>query len=558
MPESDRLKRLLADLTRPQAYPDLPSPASRPERIETLQTHASVIFFAGDRVYKVKKPVDYGFLDFSTLEKRRHFCREEVRLNRRLAPRMYLDVRAIVEDAGGRLRIAGEDEDRAPIEYAVEMLRLPADRMLDALLERDEVETSQIKRLVEVLARFHAEAETGDEIDAFGAPDAVRTRIMDNLSECRPFAGEIAHDESPQSPTIAAPLLDRLRRWTSDRIDASDPLIAERMRSGRVREGHGDLHAGNICMLDDEVVIYDCIEFQRSFRCADVASDMAFLAMDLDRRGHPELATDLIERYARAADDPAITALQSLYRAHFACVRGKVDSLRAREKELDDAKRLNAWRSATESFALAAGYIIGPALILMCGLPGSGKSWVAEPLAQALRARLLRSDVVRKELLGCAPTDRPGAHAYDGDITDRTYAELRAQAALELKNGRSVVVDATFTRRDRREAMLDLRRPAPTAKGAADHSTLVVHVDPPEKVILARLRKRAEDASSVSDADERVYRKIRDRFEPPTEIAPERRIRLDGEGSRALATMSVLERLAEVAAPGAVRGAGMG
>ncbi|MHC5002144.1 MAG: bifunctional aminoglycoside phosphotransferase/ATP-binding protein [Planctomycetota bacterium] len=532
------VSELMEALSRPDAYP-------RPvDRVEVRQTHVSMLFFAGPRVYKVKKPVRLGFLDFSTVERRRQFCVEEVRLNRRLAADVYLGVVEVVQDEGGRVRI---DAPGRVIDHAVCMVRLPEDRMLDRMLGGDAVDGRILEAVVRLLVAFHAGAATGPGVDDHGTPDAVRARMRRNLDEAARFGGADGAGTIPD--WLLAFLADRQRRFLARHGGA----MQRRVDAGRVREGHGDLHAGNICVrrVPDDIVVYDCIEFDRALRCGDVAADLAFLAMDLDFLGHPQLARDLSARYASLADDPGLEELMPLYCSHYAGVRGKVHSIAAAEPELPASRRCEEAGLARRYFDLAAGYWLQPLLVLMCGLPGTGKSFLAARLAAPLMAVVLRSDVVRKQLAGMAATERwtggLDAGPYAPEHTGRTYDRLLERAAGALAAGRSVIVDATFAERRRRDRFVE----AAARRGAG---AIIAHVDCAEETVRGRLRSRRAAAGSISDADEAVYDAARGRFEPPAadELAGARGVRLDGGSDRPEREVrALLERLA-----GARAGAG--
>lgn len=499
---------LIHALSDPAAYPSPPGP------ITTIQTHASVLFLAGDRVYKVKKTVDLGFLDFRTLEQRRHFCQEEVRLNAALAPGVYLGVVPIVRDAAGRLRVGGEGET---VEYAVEMVRLPADQLLDRIIAEDRVPPGLIADLVEKLSAFHIAAPTGPGVDQYGTPEAVARKVLGNLDQAAPCAGEVPDTPAPDSPSLSTALHAHLIRWSRRFIDEHHPLLASRVRSGRIREAHGDVHAGNICLSPRPpgLLIYDRIEFSPAFRCCDVAAEIAFLAMDLDARGRRDLAAGLVEAYASRTADTDLARLQPLYRGHFAAVRGKVASLRARDRSLGEAQRAAAWSESIGYFNLAGGYTLPPAIVMTCGLPGSGKSWAARQVADRLGAAHLASDVIRKRLAGMAPTDRPDDRQklslYSREMTERTYSAMLDAARDALHSGRSAVADATFPTRALRGPFLGLAREL--------HAPVVlVHLESTPGTIRERMRARATDAAEASDADYSVYLAARDRFEPPAEV----------------------------------------
>ena len=285
MPE---LPELVQALLEPQAYPE------PPPRVELVQTQISYVFLADDLVYKVKKPVDFGFLDYSTLDKRRALCAKEVQLNRRLCPHAYLGVTPVTRD-GGRIVVDGAGD---VLEYAVKMRRLPQDRMMDVLLARDAVTPDMVRTVAERIAAFHAQAAAGEAIAAYGSLDMV-TRTIDGV-----FVRDDLQIGTLIDPAVYRKLLDYEHGFLRDNA----ALFQQRMTGGRIRDCHGDLHAQHICFCDDELCIYDCIEFADYLRYIDVAADAAFLAMDLDRFGRPDLSRTFIETYvARSGDTDLLT-----------------------------------------------------------------------------------------------------------------------------------------------------------------------------------------------------------------------------------------------------------
>ncbi len=475
-------------LTSPDAYP------YQVERVELRETHISWVFLAGARVYKVKKPVRLSFLDYSTLERRRFFCDEEVRLNARLAPGVYRRVVAVSRMPSGRLRLdgAGAVED-----WAVEMERLPDDRMMDHLLAAGEISNEPLERLVGTLVDFHARAATGAGVDDHGAPAAVRRLVLGNLREC---------------PDGLAPgIRDALEARVTELLDSLSAVLEARVREGRIRDGHGDLHAGNVCFLADRVVGYDCIEFEPAFRCGDVGNDLAFLVMDLHARGFPAFGDYLAHRYAVESVDATLARVLPLYLVHRALVRCKVAWLRAaatREPAPRDPARLESARY----LALAAGFLAPEALIVVCGLPGTGKSTIAAALERAVDGVVLSSDRIRKRLAGLAPTEHwrgePDGGPYAPEWTHRTYDEMHDQATHHLEAGRTVILDATFPVAEWRARFTALA----ASRGV---EARILAVDAPEAVVEARLRARALDPNAVSDAGVEVYRRARHRFEHP-------------------------------------------
>lgn len=496
---------LIAALRDPEAYPhDCGT-------VELLQTHISLLFFAGDFVYKVKKPVDMGFLDYTTLEKRRHFCEEEVRLNRQLAPQTYLGVVQIRRSDSGAISVDADGAGAGEVlEYAVRMKRLPAERMMSALLERGEVDNELFSALAALLVAFHREAATGVGVNEYGRPEEMRRQCDETLSKLAPFAGNEADG------VLSATLFEHLRGWLMRFLDDHEQLMEQRIDAGRIREGHGDLHAGNICVLVDRFVIYDCIEFNRQFRCRDVAAEVAFLAMDLDRRSCRGFAQHFLRQYAQQSGDAELVGMTGFYKANFAAVRSMVEALKSREEEVEEADRARSLEESRRYAHLAATYTIGAALIVMCGLPASGKSYAAKAIARPFEAKVLRSDVMRKRLAGVATTERAGRPFYDESFSDRVFEAMRDEAHDVLSRGRVVVVDATMVRRSRRQPFIELAR-------SLDVPMVLVQVQCDEDEIRRRLRQRAE-SRSVSDADWEVYLALRGEFQEPTEVGAAQRM----------------------------------
>lgn len=505
-PPTATLEELIDSLSQPRAYPH------RAGKVELVQTHLSLVFLAGDRVYKVKKPIDLGFADYSTLDRRRRYCEAEVRLNRRLAPGIYLGVVPITRTADGSLRVAG---DGCPIEFAVEMRRLPADRMLDRLLAAGEIDNQQMEALAELLVRFHAGAATGPGVDEHGTPEAVAFNVGENFEQTVAFAAPPGSEGAAGARGLS-PLLHRfLQTRANGFLTAERDLIERRVRDGRIREGHGDLHAGNICFTDEGIVVYDCIEFAARLRCGDVACDLAFLAMNLDQQGSRGFSRYLVRHYAHLGGDVELERLIGFYKTYRAIVRAKVASFAAVEAELAPAERERKRLEAMRYFHLAAAYELPTVLMLTCGLPASGKSTVARHLTEPFEAVLLRSDLRRKQLAGLAPTHhagtRFGAGIYTPAMTDRVYRSLLADAGDALRAGRSVVVDASFSLAAHREPFAELAR-------AAGAPLVVVETVAPEQAIRTRMAARQQRLGEVSDADFQVYLAMRDLFESPAEL----------------------------------------
>lgn len=464
-----------------------------------LETHISRLFFAADRVFKVKKALRLAFLDYSTLERRQHACEEEVRLGRRVAGTIYRGVVALTRSTGDALALGGTGE---VAEYAVEMERLPERGLLDRRLAAGEVDNDLLERVLARLVDFEAEAARGPEIARHGSPGAIAALLLGNLRELRDLAPEAAL--TPERAQFLGAYLARA-------LAELRPLLQRRFDEGRVREGHGDLHAGNVCDLGDQIVFYDCIEFAPALRCLDVAAEVSFLAMDVEARGYPAFAAWLCRRAPERLLDPGMAPLLPLYVVHYALVRAKVALLTARDAA--------ACATARRYVDLATARALGPVLLLTCGLPGTGKSTVAAALAHALHLRVFRSDVVRKELAGMAAHERDRAEDQGGiyapDMSVRTYDALLQRARAEVERGHGVIVDAASPTPARRAPFRSLAE-----ERAIPRLCLELSADP--AAVADRLRRRAADPAEASDAGIEVHRALAGRFVEPREWpAPE-------------------------------------
>jgi aminoglycoside phosphotransferase family enzyme len=311
-------------------------------QIELLQTHISFVFLTGDYVYKVKKPVDFGFLDFTTLENRRFFCDEELRLNRRLCPDIYLEVVQINESHEG-IKIKGPGE---AIEYAVKMRELPQDAIMGRLLKESKVTTEHVEEIARLLAKFHKEAKTGEGIDEYGALEQVRANWVENFEQTRGLRGGL----------LDARDFDFVENAILSFMDENESLFNLRVKKGRVRECHGDCHSGNIFILDNEIYIFDAIEFNKAFSCSDVAAEVAFLAMDLEFNGRPDLKGAFIKRYVEQSGDEGLTKLLPFYMCYRAYVRSKVASFRLSDPNIGEEEKEEAEKMTVDYFNLSLDY----------------------------------------------------------------------------------------------------------------------------------------------------------------------------------------------------------
>ncbi|MDY6835678.1 MAG: hypothetical protein SVY53_12840 [Chloroflexota bacterium] len=329
--------KLVEMLCNPEIYPD------NPVKTDFVQTQMSLIFLTGSYVYKVKKPVDLGFLDYSTLEKRREFCFQELRLNQRLCPGAYLDVVPIVMN-GEHIAIGGQGEI---VEYAVKMCQLPRDRTMDVLIRAGQVTESMVEHAAQKVAEFHRNAETNEEISSYGGLDTINTNTGENFSQTEKYIGL----------SITAEQHKRIKAYTESFIARNTELFDKRRSEGRIRDCHGDLHAAHVCFAD-EICIFDCIEFNDRFRYGDVASEVAFLSMDLDRYQRPDLSQVFYSAYVEASGDKELLQLLSFYKCYRACVRGKVESFKLDDPLIAQEEKDNIVFVARRYFELAESYIV--------------------------------------------------------------------------------------------------------------------------------------------------------------------------------------------------------
>ena len=498
MPLPAHIKALL----EPKAYPEAP------QSIELIQTHISYILLTPQFVYKIKKPVDFGFLDFTTLEKRKRFCEAEIRLNRRLTKGIYLKVVPIVATDDGGFRLLENEwagEGAEPIDYAVMMLRFDEDTTLRALILKDRADEGLIRRIARRIAAFHREAETNDHISEFGALKIIEKNILENFSQTVEFIG----------PILSKIKFDLIKEFSVGFLKNNAGLFARRVENGFIKDCHGDIHSEHVSVTEN-IDIIDCIEFNERFRFSDVLSDLAFLSMDLDFFSRGDLSRALEEEYFKKSPDKDGEdgkALIRFYKAYRAYVRGKVECFKLLENEVTARNRLEAKLEAMRHFHLAGLYAEGgfrPMLTVVSGLPGTGKSTLARLLHKETNSSVISSDIVRKELHNIDPlSDRKAAFEkgiYSKAGTEKTYAALQSLAEKLLQSGRSVILDATFSKLYFRKAALETAN-----KTNAEFHIIECTLNQDE--VRARLEKRSQ-TKDVSDADYEIYLKQKERFEP--------------------------------------------
>lgn len=492
------LALLMEELQSPEAYPH---PV---ESIHLIQTHVSCVFLTGEYVYKIKKPVDFGFLDYSSLEQRHRCCEEEVRLNRRLCPDLYLAVVPITRQEG-RLQFEGSGKT---VEWAVQMKQLREEEMLPKRLQNGTVGKQEMERLAHRLAAFHRRASDCETIHVYGLPAIIADTMTVTLQTM----------DSAASGLLSEPVRRAVRKFLIGFLWENLSLFYRRAQEGRIRDCHGDLRAQNICLdsrYDEGLQVFDCIEFNDSFRYIDVAADLAYLIMDLDLAGRSDLSRCLLEAYRRETDDPALLEVLPYYLAYRAVVRGNIAMLAAAESEIPEPERQAQRDIASAAYDLALFYAHlrpHPALFITVAFSGAGKSVLARELARRLPAIHLSSDLARKEQANMTVDGSLPPEQYTAARRAAVYETLRQRAADVLQAGQNVILDATF---------LDPKEQEAAACLAREHQAefWILECRCPDAVIRQRLQSRRADPNG-SDAGLAVYEQQRSAFADPEKLVP--------------------------------------
>lgn len=479
-PFPENLSALLTAEAYPHAVAD----------VQLVETHMSWVLLTGEFAYKIKKPVCYSFVDLRSAERRAFYCGEELRLNRRFARNLYIEVCEITA-SGGRVQVAGQGE---VVEHAVRMRQFEQAQELDRLLNAAGIDPPELSAFGRDLAGIHAQLPVANASQESGRPEVLRKVLLENLDQCLEAARLLNTDD----------LMRPVRQSYASRVADAGKSIAARWEDGRVRECHGDLHSRNIVRYDGRLTAFDCVEFDPSFRWIDVADDVAFLLMDLEARGFPAHAQAFRGGYLAQSGDFAACRVLRLYQTHRALVRAKITALEAagteegpvRETSLEQHRRYLRYADAE----LAAG---PPGLLMMFGLSGAGKTWLAERLATRLDAIHVRSDLERKRLAGLTEQQRSNSALEKGiyapEASARLYERLEDCVRHALAGGYTVIVDAAFHRRGDRSRFGELA----ARQGA---TVWLIHCHAPPKVLAARIRDRARSGTDASEADLSVLR----------------------------------------------------
>ncbi|GGJ99715.1 bifunctional aminoglycoside phosphotransferase/ATP-binding protein [Pseudomonas matsuisoli] len=484
----------------------LQNPALYPhpvEHFQVIETHISWVILTGPYAYKIKKAVNFGFLDFTELSAREHFCNEELRLNARLTDGLYLDVVPIT----GSIDAPALNGTDAPIEFALKMKQFPQADLLAEVQARGELTAAHVDELARLVADFHTRTPAVAEDHPLASAEAIVAPLRQNFEQARPLLKDKADLDQ----------LALLESWTEDSIERLFPLLRARARQGAIRECHGDLHLGNVTLIDGAPAVFDCIEFNEPFRLIDIASDAAFVAMDLEDRDLKPLARRFVSGWLEQTGDYDALALFDLFKAYRAMVRAKVTLFRLAQEQ-DAVERAVILRQYRRYATLAETYAAIPSrfLAITHGVSAVGKSHVALRLVEALGAIRLRSDVERKRLF-------PGASSealYDQAAGERTYQRLHDLAGQGLNAGNPIIIDATYLKAKQREQ---------AAAIAEKHGVpfLIIDCHAPEKVIAEWLEQRRQEGGDPSDATLDVVHAQQASREPLSAFEQERSKRVD-------------------------------
>jgi aminoglycoside phosphotransferase family enzyme/predicted kinase len=472
--------------------------------IELIQTHISYVALTGRFAYKIKKPVNFGFLDFSTLEKRKFFCEEEVRLNKRLCPEIYLGVVPITQkDNSFELNGKGK-----VIEYAVKMKEFPQEKIMTKLLEKEKIDEEILDKICDILNSFYKTGECSKEIESYGSIKTIKKNTNENFDQTI-FVIDV---------TIPKKIFDFIKFATNQFLEKKRNIFEKRIKNGFIRDCHGDLHSGNIVVSNKEVFIFDCIEFNKRFRYSDVASDIGFLAMDLDFLGSPYHSSYFIEKYVEKSSDQGIYDVINFYKCYRAYVRGKVIGFKLNDPHIDKKEKQEIIKTASKYCDLACYYASlfsrdlvkpQPIFFITGGLTGAGKTTVARKISTDYNTHLISTDEVRKELEGIDRFERHhdayNTGLYSPDKMIYTYEKALEKADILLKKGESVTLDATFKNKKLRDLAYDVAN-----KNNAIF--IILYCSCPEEFVKKYLENRIKK-KSISDGRWEIYVKQKDSFE---------------------------------------------
>lgn len=491
-------KEFLQKLKKKSTYSD------NPETIKIIQTHISYVVLTGKYAYKIKKPVDFGFLDFSTLAKRKHFCKQELKLNRRLCPEIYEKTVAITKK-DDQLNIDG---DGKVVDYAVKMKEFSQDNIISSLLHEKKINEDTIKKIVNNLVDFYNSEKTSEEIKKYGKIESIKQNTDENFEQT----------QSKINKTITENAFNFIKKTTNSFLEEKKDVFNNRIKNGYILDCHGDLHTGNIVLADDQICIFDCIEFNKRFRFSDVASDIGFLAMDLDFQGFPYLSSFLIQKYVEKSNDKHIYDVLNFYKCYRAYVRGKVTGFQLDDPNVDKDQKDSLKKTASNYFRLSEYYAClmdlekdhkKPTLFITSGLSGTGKTTVSRKIAVDYKAVRLNTDEIRKEIFDIDKYEHRyedyNKGLYSPENMKKVYTKIFEKTKDFLSNGRNVVIDATFRKEN-------LREKARKAAVETESNFVILNTVMPEDLVKKYLDERKKK-KTVSDGRWEIYKKQKDTFE---------------------------------------------
>ncbi len=492
-------KKFLQELKKPETYKE------KPENVKIIQTHISYVALTGDYAYKIKKPVDFGFLDFSSLEKRKHFCEQELKLNKRLCPEIYKKTVPITKK-DDQIRIDGDGEI---IDYAVKMKEFSQEKIISSLLHKGKLDEETIKKIVDNLVEFYSSEETNDEIKKYGKIETIKQNTDENFEQT----------ENKINQTISENTFNFIKKTTNRFLEEKENVFNKRIKKGSILDCHGDLHTGNIVLTENRICIFDCIEFNKRFRFSDVASDIGFLAMDLDFQGFPYLSSYLIERYVEKSKDENIYDVLNFYKCYRAYVRGKVTGFQLDDPNVEEETKKELKKTANKYFRLANYYAHlmknqiktkKTTLFITSGLTGTGKTTFSRKISVDYKAKRLNTDEIRKEIFDIGKYEHHyeeyNKGLYSPENMEKVYDKIFEKTKNFLSDGKNVVIDATFRKQNLRDK----------AKETADEvgsNFVILNTVMPEDLVRKYLDERMEK-KTVSDGRWEIYQKQKNSFEP--------------------------------------------
>ncbi|GAA5520839.1 AAA family ATPase [Aliifodinibius salicampi] len=497
---------------------DPDSYAHHPDRVEHIQTHISHVFIAGSYVYKIKKAVNFEFLDFSTLEKRKFYCQREVELNRRLCEDIYLGVIAIARKTADTFILESEDGEDV-IEYAVKMKRLEEEYFLTSFIDQGALQLRMMDRVANKLSTFYNKQEPKEDILKWGAIEKVRFNTDENFSQTESFIGKTIDENSFKA----------IRKYTNRYYDLFSFLFKQRIDEKRIVDGHGDLHLEHIHITPDRVRIYDCIEFNDRFRYGDTAADLAYLAMDLDFTNSRKEERYFLEKMTQKLNDPDLLIHIDFYKCYRAYVKGKVKSMQASEEEVGEEEREKARLKARSYFNLSLRYaLLGsrPTVLVFMGRIATGKSTLARSLSSRINIEYCSSDRIRKSLKGLPLDERTDVlqreELYSQSMTKKVYNKLSEKAREYLASQNSVILDATYSKEENRKRLIDQLYTL-----NMDATFYFIETQAPDELITERLKERERKEGVISDARLDDFEKIDQKYQAPQELSPHNLIEID-------------------------------